>query len=339
MQLYIGLRQLPVFRLHRLSKALAAWRRAVAGAKGTKARAALAGAGGAAGGGGLFALSPAFQAPLRRVWGLCCNMEALRLHAVTPGRVLSLPEFVAAHKERRAACAARLAAFRSDALRIVKGACAASLEALELQLQSFTIKQISTVSAVGGGGDLATAGSVGGSATAAGGGLRSSGGGGPPAAGLAALGDRELQLVIGGLGASPGRRAAGLAAMMGGWGGEGGGGAGDQKSQQVRLRMRQGGNDCFLFALCFGKFGPTNTAHTQNISYLPPSSPAIRLHHGRRAPRRAAPPALPRAPRRLFHLRRAAHLPGGVGARAAGGHAAAGDGSCRAASRGPEIDG
>jgi dynein heavy chain len=98
-QLYIGLRQLPVFRQHRLSKALSGWRRAVGGAKAAKARAALAGGaalGGAHGGGGggggggsagLFALSPAFQEPLRRVWGLCCDVAALRLHALKAGQV------------------------------------------------------------------------------------------------------------------------------------------------------------------------------------------------------------------------------------------------------------
>lgn len=81
MQLYIGLRQLPVFRQHKLSKAATNWRRAVSNAKGAKARAALAGAA------GLYVLSPAFQAPLRRVWGLCCDVGALRLHVLRAGQV------------------------------------------------------------------------------------------------------------------------------------------------------------------------------------------------------------------------------------------------------------
>jgi hypothetical protein len=91
--LYVGLRQLPVFHQHRPAKALAAWRRAVRGAKAAKARAALGGggAGGAAaggvGGGGLYVLSPAFQAPLRRVWALCCEVAALRLHVLRDGQV------------------------------------------------------------------------------------------------------------------------------------------------------------------------------------------------------------------------------------------------------------
>ena len=93
-QLYMGLRQLPVFRQHRLAKALANWRRAVRGAKTAKARAALAGAAstaeggaGAGGAGGRLALSPAFQPPLRRVGALCCDVGEMRLHALKAGQV------------------------------------------------------------------------------------------------------------------------------------------------------------------------------------------------------------------------------------------------------------
>jgi hypothetical protein len=80
-QLYIGLRHLPVFRLRRLRKAFSGWRRAVASGKAAGARVALAGAT------GLFALSPVFHGPLRRVWGLCCDVAAMRLHAIQPEKV------------------------------------------------------------------------------------------------------------------------------------------------------------------------------------------------------------------------------------------------------------
>jgi hypothetical protein len=60
-------------------------------------------------------------------------------------QVYTLAEFAAKHEAWRAQCAARLAAARAEALRAVEGACAASLEALELQLQSFGIKQARTL--------------------------------------------------------------------------------------------------------------------------------------------------------------------------------------------------
>lgn len=107
----------------------------------------------------------------------------------------------------------------------MQGACQASLEALELQLQSFTIKQIGSAAS---GDPLAAAIGQG----AAGGTLGKGASGG-----LAGLSDKEMQLVLGGLGATSGRRAAALAAMMGGGagGGERGGGGGDRGSKQVRL--------------------------------------------------------------------------------------------------------
>ncbi|KAI8465887.1 MAG: dynein heavy chain 7 [Monoraphidium minutum] len=229
-QLYVGLRQLPVFRQHRLAKAFATWRRGVRGVKAAQARAALTGGpvgaegGGAAGSGagGLFALSPAFQGPLRHVWGLCCDVAALRLHAIEAGKVFTLPEFVAAHHARAAACAARLAALHADALRVAQGACGALLEALELSLQSFTCKQ--AVAAAPGGAP--------GASSAGAGGATARGGGG----GLGALAERDVQLVLSGLGAGGARRAAeALAALAGSGGGgaHGGGGGGvDRVSQQ-----------------------------------------------------------------------------------------------------------
>lgn len=122
----------------------------------------------------------------------------------------TLEGFVAAHAKQRAACAERLAAFRAEALRISRGACGASLEALELQLQTFTIKQVGAVA----GDPLAAA------TGAAGGAL------GQKSAGLAAFGERDLQLVLGGLGATSGKRAAAALAALAGGGAHGGGGAG-----------------------------------------------------------------------------------------------------------------
>jgi hypothetical protein len=56
--------------------------------------------------------------------------------------VYTLADFSAANEARRSKCAARLDIFFAEVRRAVEGSCAASLEALEVQLESFAIKQV-----------------------------------------------------------------------------------------------------------------------------------------------------------------------------------------------------
>lgn len=79
MKLYVSLKQLRLFRQHKLWKAFKCWKSAIdcsklAGAKGVLNKQ-------------LFLLSPVFQQPLQQFHALCHELSSMRLHCIQQGQV------------------------------------------------------------------------------------------------------------------------------------------------------------------------------------------------------------------------------------------------------------
>lgn len=80
----MALKQLRLFLQHKLWKAFKAWRSAIQAVKMAAAKAALSKQ--------LFLLSPVFQQPLQQFYGLCHELNSMRLYSLQPGQVrLLLP--------------------------------------------------------------------------------------------------------------------------------------------------------------------------------------------------------------------------------------------------------
>ena len=79
MKLYVALKQLRLFRQHKLWKAFKCWKSAIDGTKLAAAKAALNKQ--------LFMLSPVFQQPLQQFHSLCHELSSMRLHSIQPGKV------------------------------------------------------------------------------------------------------------------------------------------------------------------------------------------------------------------------------------------------------------
>jgi dynein heavy chain len=81
-KLYVALKQLRLFRQHKLWKAFKCWKSAIdssklAGAKGVLNKQ-------------LFLLSPVFQQLLQQFHALCHELRSMRLHCIQPGQVRSV---------------------------------------------------------------------------------------------------------------------------------------------------------------------------------------------------------------------------------------------------------
>lgn len=81
-QLFIALKQLTLFRQHKLWKAFKTWKRTINTAKMSAARASLNKQ--------LFLLSPVFQGPLQQFHMLCHQLSAMRVHNMRPGQVIAM---------------------------------------------------------------------------------------------------------------------------------------------------------------------------------------------------------------------------------------------------------
>jgi hypothetical protein len=82
-KLYIALKQLQLFRQHKLWKAFKCWKSAIDSTKLAAAKAALNKQ--------LFLLSPVFQSPLQQFHALCHELSNMRLHSIQQGKVSRLP--------------------------------------------------------------------------------------------------------------------------------------------------------------------------------------------------------------------------------------------------------
>lgn len=82
MHLFIALKQLALFKLHKEWKAFRTWKRAINTVKINAAKAALVK--------NLFLLSPVFQGPLQQFHELCHELSHLRLHSLKQGEVSKL---------------------------------------------------------------------------------------------------------------------------------------------------------------------------------------------------------------------------------------------------------
>lgn len=80
-KLYVALKQLRLFRQHKLWKAFKCWKSAIDSTKLTGAKAMLNKQ--------LFLLSPVFQQPLQQFHALCHQLSSMRLHSIKPGQVSS----------------------------------------------------------------------------------------------------------------------------------------------------------------------------------------------------------------------------------------------------------
>jgi dynein heavy chain len=90
-QLYIALKQLALFRQHKLWKAFKSWKHSIDSSKISAAKASLNKQ--------LFMLSPVFQGPLQRFHQLCHELSSMRVHNLKPaqvGRLLCLLGLLAA---------------------------------------------------------------------------------------------------------------------------------------------------------------------------------------------------------------------------------------------------
>lgn len=179
-KLYVSLKQLRLFRQHKLWKAFKCWKSAIdsnklAGAKGVLNKQ-------------LFLLSPVFQQPLQQFHALCHELSSMRLHCIQQGQVrgrgtagtagaqckaglagdllhvckassrgsptrcactvscvmstqvYSLEQFAQQHSQQVQACAHRLAQFSEAAFDIVQGACRDDLIALQQHLETFRVR-------------------------------------------------------------------------------------------------------------------------------------------------------------------------------------------------------
>jgi dynein heavy chain len=78
-QLYIALKQLALFRQHKLWKAFKSWKHSIDSSKIAAAKASLNKQ--------LFMLSPVFQGPLQRFHQLCHELSSMRVHNLKPSQV------------------------------------------------------------------------------------------------------------------------------------------------------------------------------------------------------------------------------------------------------------
>lgn len=78
-KLYVSLRQLRLFRQHKLWKAFKRWKSAINSTKLAAAKTALNQQ--------LFLLSPVLQQPLQQFHALCHELSGMRLHSIQPGKV------------------------------------------------------------------------------------------------------------------------------------------------------------------------------------------------------------------------------------------------------------
>ncbi len=81
-QLFVALRRLRVFRLHRSWKSFTSWKRSIRSTKTAAASAVLSR--------DLFMLNTSFQAHLAALHKLCYDLSSMRLHALEPGKVRML---------------------------------------------------------------------------------------------------------------------------------------------------------------------------------------------------------------------------------------------------------
>lgn len=78
-QLYIALKQLPLFNQHKLWKAFQSWKHSISTKKQAASKVSLNKQ--------LFLLSPVFQSPLQRFHMLCLDLSSMRVHNLKPGQV------------------------------------------------------------------------------------------------------------------------------------------------------------------------------------------------------------------------------------------------------------
>ena len=78
-QLFVALKRLKLFRLHKLWKAFKMWKSSINDIKLNAAKKTL--------GKRLLLLNPIFQDALQQVYGLCHQLSSLRLHSLKPGQV------------------------------------------------------------------------------------------------------------------------------------------------------------------------------------------------------------------------------------------------------------
>eukprot|EP00879_Flechtneria_rotunda_P011573 GHRR01012088.1.p1 GENE.GHRR01012088.1~~GHRR01012088.1.p1 ORF type:complete len:1024 (+),score=420.33 GHRR01012088.1:512-3583(+) len=131
-QLYIALKQIRLFRQHKVWKAVNSWKHAISHSKMVAAKASLNKQ--------LFLLSPVFQAPLQRFHGLCHGLSSMRVHNLHLGQVYTLSKVAESHEQQSQLCAARLEQFSNEVYDTIKGACKDALVHLQQQLESLTAK-------------------------------------------------------------------------------------------------------------------------------------------------------------------------------------------------------
>jgi hypothetical protein len=78
-KLFVALKQLRLFRQHKLWKAFKCWKSAIDSTKLAAAKVSLNKQ--------LFLLSPVFQQPLQQFHTLCHELSSMRLHSIQPGKV------------------------------------------------------------------------------------------------------------------------------------------------------------------------------------------------------------------------------------------------------------
>lgn len=81
-KLFVALKQLRLFRQHKLWKAFKCWKSAIDSTKLAAAKVSLNKQ--------LFLLSPVFQQPLQQFHALCHELSSMRLHSIQPGKVSSV---------------------------------------------------------------------------------------------------------------------------------------------------------------------------------------------------------------------------------------------------------
>ncbi|WIA13579.1 hypothetical protein OEZ85_007146 [Tetradesmus obliquus] len=131
-QLYIALKQLALFRQHKLWKAFKSWKHSIDSSKIAAAKASLNKQ--------LFMLSPVFQGPLQRFHQLCHELSSMRVHNLKPAQVYTLKQFAESHAEHSEVCAERLEEFSEQVYETVEQACRDALIQLQQQLETLAIK-------------------------------------------------------------------------------------------------------------------------------------------------------------------------------------------------------
>lgn len=84
-KLYVALKDLRLFKQHKLWKAFKGWKSAIHSSKLLDAKTALNKQ--------LFLLSPVFQQPLQQFHALCHELSGMRLHSIQQGQVSSVRQY------------------------------------------------------------------------------------------------------------------------------------------------------------------------------------------------------------------------------------------------------